>query len=122
MIKAVFLTLAVIFGALGVCDFIHILKSAFLVPDIKTNSYCVLFLRRGHAISQLRFFSYKLRWYGNEYCNKIIAVTDDLSENEAAVCEKFCYNSNINLCRFEHINSTINCFEIGEIDERQYSA
>ena len=120
MIKAIIITTAAVFAALGMCDFIHILKSAFLVPDVKTNTYSVLVLRRGHALSQLRFFSYKLRWYGSEYCEKIIAVTDDLDDSEVAACENYCYNSGIYLCRFEDVTSKINLFEIGVIDDRRY--
>ena len=122
MIKAIILTATAVFTALGICDFIHILKSAFLIPDVKTKSYCIVYLRHGYALSQLRFFAYKIRWYGDEYCNRVFAVIDDLNETEKAACEKLCYNSNIELCYFEKLNARINCLEIGEINERQYSA
>ena len=119
MIKAIFLTLTVVFASLGICDFIHTLRSALLFPDVKANKYCVLCLKHGHAICQLRYYSFKLRWYGNEYCNNLIAVTDDLCETEIAACERFCYGSNIYLCCFNDISLLINRFEVGETDEER---
>lgn len=116
MIEAVLLTVAVIFAALGICDFIHTVRSLFLVPEVKTESFCVVFLKSGYAQDQLRYFAAKLRWYGNEYCNRIIAVTDGLSERDAALCEKYCYCSNICLCRLDEVQEKLD-FIIGETDE-----
>lgn len=117
MIKAIFLTLTVVFASLGICDFIHTLKTIFLFPEVRVNSYSVLFLKSGHAVSQLRFFAAKLRWYGSEYCDRIIAVTNDLDDVEAAACERFCYGSNICLGRLEDICDKLNNFEVGVTDE-----
>ena len=112
MIEAILLTVAVVFAALGICDFLHILKTLFLFPGIKTENYSLVFLKRGYAICQLRFFAAKLRWYGDEYANGIIAVTDELSQSESALCERCCYGANIRLCSFNDLNNII-----GEIDE-----
>lgn len=117
MIKAVFLSIAVVFASLGICDFIHTIKTAFLFPKVKVNSYSVLFLKSGHAVSQLRFFAAKLRWYGSEYCDRIIALTDDLDDIEAASCERFCYGSGICLGRLNCICDKLNDFEVGVTDE-----
>lgn len=116
MIEAVLMTVAVTFAALGICDFIHTLRSLFLFPKIKTGSFCIVFLKAGYAQDQLRYFAAKLRWYGNEYCNKIIAVTDELSESDTALCEKYCYCSNICLCRLEEVEEKLSLI-IGETDE-----
>ena len=107
MIEAVLLTVAVMFAALGVCEFINFIKTLFLFPGVKTDNCSVIYLKSGHAINQLRFFSAKLRWYGSEYCDKIIAITDDLGDIEAAACEKYCYGSDIRLCRTDGINSVL---------------
>lgn len=116
MIEAILLTVAVVFAVLGICDFIHTVRSFFLFPEIKTESFCVLFLKDGYAQNQLRYFAAKLRWYGNEYCNKIIAVTDDLRDTEIAMCERYCYCSDICLCRLDEICEKLN-FIIGETNE-----
>ncbi|MBO7519737.1 MAG: hypothetical protein J6T73_03065 [Clostridia bacterium] len=107
MIEAFLLTLAVIFASLGICDFLHTLKTALLFPGIRTKNYCVVFLKAEYAVCQLRFFSAKLRWYGDEFADGIIAVTDELNKSEIALCEKYCYGANIRLCRFCDINNTI---------------
>ena len=122
MIKALLLTFAIIFAALGICDFIHTLRSGIMFPDIKTKKYCVLFLKSGHAVSQLRYFAFKIRWYGSEFCDGLIAVSDDLLETEYAACERFCYGLNIRLCRFENMDSVINELEIGVSDEEKLNA
>lgn len=116
MIEAIFLTVAVIFTVLGICDFIHTVRSFFLFPKIKTESFCVLFLKDGYAQNQLRYFAAKLRWYGNGYCDRIIAVTDELCDTEIALCERYCYCSDICLCRLEEIDDKLN-FITGETDE-----
>lgn len=118
MIEAVFLVIAVIFAALGLCDFLHILKTVRLFPGIKTLSYCIIALREGYAQNQLRFFASKHRWYGNEYCDKIIAVTDDLEATELASCERYCYGTGIYLCRLGEIDGILKS-EIGETDVKQ---
>ena len=121
MIDMIFLSVAVIFAALGICDFLHTVKSAFLFPGVKTESVCIVFLREEYALCQLRFFAAKLRWYGSEYCDKIIAVTDGLSETAASSCERFCYGANIYLCRFGELSEKLNCL-IGEADEGKRNA
>lgn len=120
MIKAIILTLSVVFAVLGLCDFIHTVKSVMLYSGVKTDNYSVLFLKSGYAISQLRYCSYKLRWYGSEFCDRVIAVKDDLTDTELAECEQFCYLSRIYLCNFSEIEAVINSFKAGEISGKQY--
>lgn len=114
MVEAIFLTLAVVFASLGICDFLNTVKTAFLFPGIKTKCLCVVFLKAEYAICQLRFFSAKLRWYGSGFADGIVAITDELDPGEIAVCERYCHGANIRLCRFCDINNTI-----GETDETQ---
>lgn len=120
MIKAVLLTLCVIFACLGICDFVHAVKSALSLPKIKPKRYCVFFLNSGCAAEQLRFISDKHRWYGSEYCDELVGMVDDLSDVEAASLESFCYGGNVHLCRFENIIEQLNFLETGEFDEGQY--
>lgn len=119
MIKAILLTLTVIFAVLGLCDIIYTVKTMLLYSGVKSDNYLVVFLRKGYAYSQLKFYSYKLRWYGNEFCDRIIALTDNLSEMEIADCEELCYGTRIYLCNFVDIKSVINSFNIGETGEKQ---
>ncbi|MBR4911162.1 MAG: hypothetical protein IKZ47_07595 [Clostridia bacterium] len=121
MIKTIILTLAVTFSALGICDFLHTLRSTLLLPDVKTNKYSVLFLKHGHALSQLRFISFKLRWYGGEFADRVLAISDDLDPAEIALCEKYSYGSSIRICSLCDISSIINLYETGETDEREPS-
>ena len=116
MIKAILLTLMVVFACLGISEFIHTIKSMCLYSGVKSNNYCILILRHGFSAGQLRYYAYKLRWYGNEFCDRIIAITDDLNESEIADCEKYCYGANIFLCNYSQMSLIINSFETGEIN------
>lgn len=120
MIKAIILTITVVFAALGLCDFIYTVKSMFFYSGVKSDNYLIVFLENGNAYSQLKYYSYKLRWYGDEFCDRIIALTDSLSEIELAECEELCYGTKIYLCHFKNIISVINSFKMGEIDEKQF--
>ena len=120
MIKAIILTITVVFSVLGLCDFIYAIKSMFLYSGAKSDNYFIVFLKSGHAYTQLKYYSYKLRWYGGEFCDKIIALTDGLSEIEIADCEELCYGTKIYLCRFKNIKNVINSFKIGEVDETRF--
>ncbi len=120
VIEAVLFTAITVFAALGLCDIIHIIRAAFLMPDVKPKSFTVLFLKRGHAADQLRCFSEKLRWYGGEFCDGIAAITDELDSIETATCERYCYGSDIRLMTSENISALLDGFGIGETDEKQY--
>lgn len=120
MVKAILLTITVVFAALGLCDFIYTVKSMCFYSGVKSDNCFIFFLRSGNAYGQLKYYSYKLKWYGDEFCDKIIALTDDISAIEMADCEKFCYGNKIYLCHFKDIKKVINSFGIGEIDEKQF--
>ena len=120
MIKGILFTLLVVFACLGFCDLFYILRSVLLAPGIKNKKYCVVFLKSGEAVNQLRFLSDKLRWYGNEFCDELIGIVDDLDDTQISECESFCYGGNIYLCRFENIIGQLSYLETGDFDEGQY--
>ena len=120
MIKAILLTIIVIFAALGICEFFYTITSAFLHSGVKTSNYCIILLKCGHSADQLRYFAHKFRWYGDEYCKRIIAVKDNIDEKEIADCERYCYGTNIYLCDFSEILSVINSFETGVTNGEEY--
>lgn len=117
VIEAVFFTVIVIFASLGFCDIIHAVKSARLFPGVKSRNFLVLILKPGYAEEQLRFFSDKLRWYGSEFCEGVLAVTDGLDCIETAACERYCYGFGIRLVTLENISPVLNGFETDETDE-----
>ena len=119
MIKAILLTLAVIFAVLGLCDIIYAVKSAFLFPGVKTNGYFVLRLKKGFALQQLKYYAEKKRWYGNEFCDKIIAITDDLDNSEKSSCDNYISRSDILLCDIYGAIYHLNGFGFGEVDGRK---
>ena len=116
MISGILFVLLTVFGCLGICDFIHIIRSAVLRPGVGTDKYFIVYLRPDAASDQLRYFSDKLRWYGSEFCDKLICIADDLSDVEASSCENFCYGGNIYLCRLENIKEQLNYLKTGESD------
>ena len=119
MIKAIFLTLAIIFAVLGLCDVIYAVKSALLFPDTKTRSYLVFNLKKGYGLQQLRYFSQKKRWYGSEFCDKIVALNDDLDFVENSSCENYIAPDDVVVCDTNRLRELLNDFEHGDINGRK---
>lgn len=70
----------------------------FYYPGIRIKNYSVIVLKNKYAIKQLNFLYKKFSWYGNEFANGIIAITDFLDTNEIDKCNEFILNKNIILC------------------------
>ncbi|MBO4693216.1 MAG: hypothetical protein J5659_02330 [Clostridia bacterium] len=117
MIKGILFALLVVFSCLGLSDFIYTVRSAMLRPYRKIQDYCVVFLKPGIAKEQMRYYSHKMRWYGNAFCDKMIGIVDLLGDVEISSLESFCYGGNIYLCRLNNIFSQLNYLETGEFDE-----
>lgn len=116
---AVFVVLILIFASLGICDIIHAVKSALLFPDEKPVCYCVINLKSGCALQQLKFLSERKRWYGSEFCDKIFAIGDSLDILEKSYCENFTYGSDIYVCDSDSLSGFINGIEFEEVNGKE---
>lgn len=94
-----FLLISVIlFSVMGICEFIYILRMFFYYPNTRSNDYLIIVLKSGYALKQLNYVWQKLRWHGDSFATGIIAVTDDIKENELLDCNIFIKSKNIILC------------------------
>lgn len=103
MIKLFLLLLFTAFCVGGVCDFLHILKMKMLKPQPLSKNYSVIVLDGECALNQLVFQWQKIVWYGNEFSFGIIAITDNLTDNQLDCCKKFSANKNIVLTDYGNL-------------------
>ncbi|MBP3706341.1 MAG: hypothetical protein J6J13_03715 [Clostridia bacterium] len=95
MIKGALIVILILLSISGICDIVHTIRMWIFAPKRPYNNICVIFLRENQANSQLRFIREQYRWYGNDFAEHIIAVTDDLSEEENNQCKNQFDNSEI---------------------------
>ena len=89
------LGLLAIFTIAGICEFVYLIRLIFYFPHVKTNSYSLVVLKRDYAVRQLNFLWQKLKWQGEDFASGIIAITDNLDNNEIMNCNKFIVNKKI---------------------------
>lgn len=95
MINLVLISFLLLFVVLGICDLIYIIRLLFYFPKTLTPSYSFIVLKKGFAFGQLNFIWQKIKWYGDEFAVGIIAITDQLDENELLKCKRFVADKNI---------------------------
>lgn len=108
MVKAILLTVFVLFAVVGICEILYIIKMLFYYPGIRFNSYIIIVLKKESALKQLNYVWQKIKWHGDSFASGIIAVTDYIDDNELADCKKFIINKNVVLC---DKNSAIGCMQ-----------
>lgn len=109
MIESVLLVIGVLLAVSGLCEFIHTVRLLFILPKKCNKGINLLWLKKGKAISQLKFAYEQIRWYGNTYADHIIAVTSDLDQEELEECKKYTENSDIILCPSDVLSHIAEC-------------
>lgn len=97
------LGLLAIFTIAGICEFVYLIRLIFYFPHVKTNSYSLVVLKRDYAVRQLNFLWQKLKWQGEDFASGIIAITDNLENNEIMNCNKFIVNKKIILSSIDSL-------------------
>ena len=97
MIKILML-LVFLFTVAGICEFVYILRMVFFHPNIRVKHYSLVVLKSGYAIKQLNYIWQKIKWHGDSFALGIIAIIDDIDQNEFSACENFIKEKNILLC------------------------
>lgn len=103
MVKSILLTILVFFAVWGICELIYRCKILVYHPDEKFKTYIFVLLKSRCALEQLRYLWEKIRWCGDEFTNGIIAITDEINEEELKSCEEFNCDKNIILCSSEDL-------------------
>ena len=64
----------------GLCEFLHLLYLFMIFPKRKMGTTLVVMLDETNAIKQIIFAGEQLRWLGDKYADRVIAVAENLSE------------------------------------------
>lgn len=77
----------------GLCEFLHFLYLLLIFPKRKMCATLVVMLDETNAIKQIIFAGEQLRWLGDKYADRVIAVAENLSEEVieegSALAEKY---------------------------------
>ncbi len=84
LLFCVFLLLSIF----GLCEFLHFLKLLLIFPKRKMYSTLVVMLKEDVAVRQTVFAGEQLRWLGNKYADRVIIVSENLSEETVNECLK----------------------------------
>ena len=107
MVKLLLLLFLIIFAVAGVCDFIYILRMLFFCPFVRVQNYLFIVLKKGNALKQLNYMWQKIKWYGDEMAIGIIAIIDDIENDELIDCNKFVDKKNIVLCNNDSLSEIV---------------
>lgn len=86
MIELILISIALIFLVLGICDIIHVIRLFFILPKRRYYNYSLIYLKKGKALKQLKFAIEQRKWFGDTYAEFIIAVYDNLDDEELNFC------------------------------------
>ncbi len=98
-----------LFCILGITEFIHGLKLKLLAVERSQNNANLIVLNDDTALGQLSFAYSQMRWSGNDFCNVIIAVTDNLSKETLELCRAYSKKRRIVLIPSEYLKNVLNC-------------
>lgn len=70
----------------GLCEFLHFLHLKLIFPKRDMRSTLVIMLNEQNALKQIIFAGEQLRWLGDKYADRVIAVSEDLSEDTLNEC------------------------------------
>lgn len=107
LIKTVLLVCLVVLAVSGICEIIHSVRLILIRPSRRSGAVCVIWLKKGSAVSQLRFVCEQLRWWGKDFAEHIIAVSSDISGEELETCMKTAAESLVTLCPSDVLESVI---------------
>lgn len=109
MIETVLLAIGIILAVSGLCELIHTIRLAFLMPKKGSRGIIVIWLKSGIAAQQLRFADEQALWYGNTYADYVVAVTSELCEEELDTCRRLTADNDIILCPSEALSHIAEC-------------
>ena len=98
MVRAIVLTILFLLAVIGICEIIYVIKMIVNYPSKKVSVYSLIVLNKGHSILQLNYIWQKFLWHGNSFACFVIALVDEIDENELIQCKDFIKQKNIILC------------------------
>ena len=82
MWETIFFIILIFLFLIGLSEVIYFLGSLVFKPKIKPEKYLVVHLSETCAEQQILSELFRIRWYGMKIAEKIIFLTDDLSDTE----------------------------------------
>jgi len=86
MIKVFIYFIVLLLALLGLTDILHFIVCRFLIDKNEIKECKLIVLQEENATRILRYLIFKKKWYGKYFNKKIIAVTDNLSEETVTRC------------------------------------
>ena len=107
IIKGILIVLTFVFAISGLCELIHSIRLLFLSSLKKKAVYSVVVLKPKEALNQVNFAAEQLNWLGDDYAQKVIAVTDSVTEAELDECRLAAEGKNILFCKLQELSEKI---------------
>lgn len=89
MIKGILFALLFIFAALGICEFMHDIRTCLLSKNIGADKFLVVVLKPESALDQLKNAYEQYYWNGRRIADYIIAMDSEISESEKEMCREY---------------------------------
>lgn len=88
MVKGVLICILLLLAISGLCDIIHSVRSWMISAKRPRYNISVVYLNQETAFSQLKFIAEQYRWYGTDFAEYVIAVTDGVCKKDILNYEK----------------------------------
>lgn len=118
MIKGVFIVIVLLLSVSGLCDIIHTLRIWLFSSKRPRNNICVIYLKAEKAVSQLKFIREQYRWCGTDFAEYIIAVTDDLNQENIDALRDMFEDSGFIFCPLSAVPNVLRSLSKGNQDVR----
>lgn len=108
MIKAFFIVVIMLFALLGLTEFIHGTAAHIYSEKGKNKTAYVVYLTEEKADEQLKYMVTQSVWMGEDFAERLVAVTDALSEETLCLIKDFAYKNDIILVPSCILSNVIN--------------
>ena len=99
IIEAILITSGVILAVFGLGELLHTIRLAFICRKKEVKLLSVVFLRSGSAVAQLYFAAEQRNWLGGDFAEYVVAVIDDIDDDELAECREVASQKGFVLCK-----------------------
>lgn len=77
MLRIILVIVFTIFSAIGICDLLHCIWQLILTPKSRPKTVFFLHLDGKNDYSSLLWLDDKVKWYGKNFAEQVIAVKSD---------------------------------------------
>jgi len=99
IMEAILIAIGVILAVFGLSELLHTIRLAFIFKEKKSKLLSIVFLKPGSAMSQLCFAAEQHNWLGGDFADYVLAVTDNISDDELSECKELAQKRGLVLCR-----------------------